>query len=226
MFRLSLRLYGSKTDCWLLSKDIIYIYDYLLLFFILKENPPRVLSCGHTFCEEDVKLSKVCFLCQQPIEKVESETIDELYPKNTSVLNYIHLRPKPEKPKCAKCNEAHVQLFCAEDEAGLCENCWDSCHQLPRQKKHKKHKWSQFILSVHRSKNCVVHPERLADTVCLNAECPDLHSLMCSSCSEIGPHVGCPRKLLSSVAQPARVELASLMDQGTAARDAAEKSIR
>ena len=196
------------------------------------KNPPRSLTCGHFFCEADVKELDNCILCSSPIEKYIGEqasaesSIDTVFPKNEQVLKYLKVSAKPEIPQCISCKNAEVELFCAEDEAALCEKCWEECHKLPKQKSHKRHKWSQFIVTVHRSRNCHVHPTKRADTVCVNPDCSNVSDLVCSLCTEVGPHLGCGRKLLNSVVQPARAELTTLMERGSIRRTSVDKSIR
>ncbi|CAI2327670.1 unnamed protein product [Caenorhabditis sp. 36 PRJEB53466] len=138
---------------------------------------PRMLSCGHSLFDGDVRL----------------------LPKNFDLLELLASLPKtspiiPESPKvpvkkpqaldpsntpCAEDPSHEATCFCAQCSADLCEKCFDMVHRPRSVAAHAKIPIAEKPIQLPK---CQSHPSNIAEYVCREPNCQMISKIICDKC--------------------------------------------
>jgi hypothetical protein len=160
------------------------------------DRTPRVLSCGHSFCQETiqqlVKSDKVqCPKCRATTKLIDGSVTS--LPKNFDFLDALEVLAmkkqveSKEVPKCHECNENEAKLSCPHCENGvvLCEACDRALHQFKTLKSHVRKRLSNGNVSIDSTPMCDTHSSKLVELFCKTDD-----QFVCTLCCLIGAHKG------------------------------------
>ncbi|CAL2031754.1 unnamed protein product [Caenorhabditis brenneri] len=162
-----------------------------ICYFKYQENfetgTPRILNCGHTFCEECIqkvtKGSQVeCPTCRKATALTNNGV--KGLSKNYALIESIEEENKTLDGQkidipCAENAGHEATIYCVQCKTDFCERCFTTVHKPKLFSDHQKLPISEKLIQLPK---CEKHPDNKAEYICKKENCPNTVKIMCHTC--------------------------------------------